>query len=238
MTDSLKIDALRIHLGHSLKRISEEAGLSTPQTLYDIKKGKHGFSKEVATRLVKAYPELNISWLLADTGPMLLSDIEEPQAGSAANVSAPVSVVPGSERAVPVSQTNRVPLVPISAFAGPISSFTSDGVKGMECETVYSPTIGAELALTVSGDSMEPMLQDGTIIFIKRINDQAFIPWGHTMVLDTENGAFVKDIYPANEPDKVVARSKNAKYPDMIIPRGSIFGIYRVLNAVKSFGLV
>lgn len=219
MTDTEKIIALHNYTGMSLKRIAEECSLGTPQTLYDIKNGKHGISRDVASRIHARFPKVSLSWLLAGEGEMLSEDNDS-------------SVLPVRD------ETPRVPLVPVSAFAGPISAFTIDGVRGRECETVYSPTAGAELALTVSGDSMEPMLHDGTIIFIKKINDEAFIPWGHTMVLDTENGAFVKDVFPGSHPDEVVARSKNDRYPDMVIPRGSIFGLYRVLNAVKSFGLM
>lgn len=220
MTDKDKILALHHYTGMSLKRMAEECQIGTPQTLYDIKNGKHGISREVAARIRSRFPEVSITWLLAGEGEMLDNSdnyIEQP--------------------AVP-QENNRVPLVPISAFAGPIQAFTADGVRSRECETVYSPTAGAELALTVSGDSMEPNLMDGTIIFIKKINDEAFIPWGHTMVLDTENGAFVKDVFPGTDSSVIVGRSKNERYPDMIIPRNSIFGIYRVLNAVKSFGLM
>lgn len=219
-TDTDKILALHNYTGMSLKRMAEECGLGTPQTLYDIKNGKHGISRDVAAKIRTRFPKVSLSWLLAGEGDMLAEHVEESAAASEQE------------------ETSRVPLVPISAFAGPISAFASNGVRTRDCETVYSPTAGAELALTVSGDSMEPMLHDGTIIFIKKINDEAFIPWGHTMVLDTENGAFVKDVYPGSHPEEVVARSKNERYPDMVIPRSSIFGLYRVLNAVKSFGLM
>ena len=181
-----QISSLRNHLGMSLKRIAEEAGLSSPQTL-------------------------------AGEGQMLSAN-----------------TATGTE---PQLENDHVPLLPVSAFAGPIQAF-SEGVMNDKCETVYSPTRGAELALTISGDSMEPMLHDGTIIFIKRINELAFIPWGHTLVIDTENGAFVKDVYPGASEDQIVARSKNPKYPEIVIPKSSIYGVYRVLNAVKSFGLM
>ena len=217
--DTDKIIALHSYSGMSLKRLAEECGLGTPQTLYDIKNGKHGISRDVANKIRARFPAISLSWLLAGEGDML----------SAGSESLP---------AVAVTDSNRVPLVPISAFAGPISAFSAGGVVNRDCETVFCPSPGAELALTVSGDSMEPKLHDGTIIFIKKINDEAFIPWGHTMVIDTENGAFIKDIYPGNSPEEVVARSLNERYPDIIIPRKSIFGIYRVLNAVRSFGLV
>ena len=217
MTDKDKILELRRYTAMSLKRLAEEAQIGTPQTLYDVKNGKHGISREVAKRIHARWPEISMAWLLAGEGPMLENKMPE----------APVH-----------SSDQRVPLLPVQAYAGPLNAFFSSGVKSHECESILSPTAGADMAIPISGDSMTPALQDGTIIFIKRINDEAFIPWGHTLVLDTENGAFVKDVYPSEDPEKVIARSKNSHYPDMVIPRTSIFGIYRVLNAVKNYGVM
>lgn len=223
-----QVVALRAHLGMSLRRIAAECGLSTPQTLYDIKKDKHGFSREVVAKLCARWPELSSSWLLLGKGDML-------DGGKTPALPAP------SKKIAPEMQEEaapRIPLLPVSAYAGPLNAFISRSVRLGECEMVTPPITGAELALRVSGDSMEPVLQDGALVYIKRINDKAFIPWGQTMVLDTENGAFIKDLYPGKPDETVIARSKNAKYPDMVIPFSSVFGIYRVLGTSKSYALL
>lgn len=212
-----RLIALKMHTGLSLKRMAEEAGIKTIQTLYEIKKGRHSFSREVASKLQARWPEVSRGWLMSGEGEMLLADAEK-------------------KYSEPSQEPLRVPLLPVSAFAGPIKNFVANGLTSQDCETVLSPSPGAELAIHVSGDSMEPMLHDGTVIFVKRINDRAFIPWGQTMVIDTENGAFVKDIFPGDG-DSIIARSKNPRYPDMHIPHASIYGIYRVVNAVRSFGV-
>ncbi|MBD5231709.1 MAG: helix-turn-helix transcriptional regulator [Bacteroidales bacterium] len=214
-TPQERLAALRQHTGMSLKKMSEEAGIKTAQTLYEIKNGKHSFSSEVAKKLHERWPELSRGWLMSGEGEMLLNAVSSPQ----------------------VKQGDYVPLMPVSAFAGPIKSFLSESVELRDCESILSPSPGAELAIPVCGDSMEPMLHDGTIIFIKKINDRAFIPWGQTMVIDTENGAFVKDIFPGDS-ENIIARSKNPRYPDMHIPHSSIYGIYRVVNAIRSFGVM
>lgn len=213
-----RLIALKQHTGMSLKRMSEEAGINTSQTLYEIKKGRHSFSMEVANKIHKRWPEISRGWLMSGEGDMILGN-------------------PGYEPELVATNISRVPLLPVSAFAGPIKNFVSDGITAGGCETILSPSPGAELAIPVSGDSMEPVLHDGTIIFVKRINDRAFIPWGQTMVIDTENGAFVKDLFPGDE-DTIIARSKNPRYPDMHIPHASIYGIYRVVNAIRSFGVM
>ncbi len=212
-----RLIALKMHTGLSLKRMAEEAGIKTIQTLYEIKKGRHSFSHDVAAKLQTRWPEISRGWLMSGEGEMLLSDADKATEEIA-------------------HEPYRVPLLPVSAFAGPIKNFVANSISARECETILSPSPGAELAIPVSGDSMDPMLHDGTIIFVKRINDRAFIPWGQTMVIDTENGAFVKDIFPGDS-QTIIARSKNPRYPDMHIPHSSIYGIYRVVNAVRSFGV-
>ncbi len=71
MVDSERIIKLKNFLGISYKRIAEETGLNTYQTLYDIKNGKHGISKEVADKISVRYLNINKVWLLTGEGEML-----------------------------------------------------------------------------------------------------------------------------------------------------------------------
>lgn len=129
-----------------------------------------------------------------------------------------------------------VPLIPTAALANSLSEYLGPGIKRIDCQNIVSPAPGAEFAITISGDSMEPKFHDGMVVFLKRINEAAFIPWGNTLVLDTENGAFIKNIFPCTgDGESIEARSINPLYPVMIIPKSSIFGMYRVLNATKFF---
>lgn len=160
--------------------------------------------------------DLNTHWLLTGEGEMINSSAHRSEQVSA-------------------KKSYLVPLLPVDALANPFSMFIGGGVKREDCQEIISPVSGAEFAITISGDSMEPKFHDGTVIFIKKINDAAFIPWGNTLVLDTENGAFIKEVYPGNEEGTIEARSVNPKYPPIIIPTNSIFGMYRVLTATKFF---
>ncbi len=77
----------------------------------------------------------------------------------------------------------------------------SQGVELSQCEKVVSPVKGVDFAIRVSGDSMEPEIMNGSILYIKRINDRGIIPWGHPVVIDTENGVLVKMIDPSGDSD-------------------------------------
>lgn len=74
MTDKERINELKKFLGVSLNKIASESGLGSVQILYDITKGKHGISKDVALKIVARYPNINPMWLLTGEGEMQLPD--------------------------------------------------------------------------------------------------------------------------------------------------------------------
>ena len=122
-----------------------------------------------------------------------------------------------------------VPLLPVEAMAGGLTGI-SEGVILRDCRKIKSPVNGAEWVIQISGDSMIPELISGTFLYIKRINNKAFIPWGNTLVVDTENGVVVKKLFPVSNTDEYVeARSVNPDYPPYKIETSSIYGIYRIL---------
>lgn len=183
-------------------------------------------SPEKIKQILEAAPDLNRDWLLYGEGVMLKAETEAPED------------TPGAAqlRRVRDVEVNIVPLIPVEAFAGPIRSMLAEGIADTECRHVPAPMPGAELAIPVSGDSMEPTIKDGSILYLARINERAFIPWGNVMVLDTENGALVKLVYPSgSDPDAVEARSINPDYPPFDVPKDSIYGIYRVLGLSKFY---
>lgn len=168
-------------------------------------------------KLLEIFPDLNRDWILFGEGEMLLDpDDDEPDLGDG----------------------YVVPLLPVKAFAGNLQMWTT-GVELRDCEKVVSPVKGVDFAIRIAGNSMEPEFQNGSMIFIKRINERAFIPWGNPMVIDTENGVLVKAVYPCDsdspEEQYIEARSYNPNYPPFKIPVESIFSLYRIISATKQY---
>lgn len=171
-------------------------------------------------RIQELYPDLNRDWLLYGEGEMLL-----PEEGANKDSK---------------KNENEVLLLPVQAFAGGLQEW-SRGVRESECPRITAPMKGADFAIPIKGDSMEPRFHDGSTLLIKRINEKAFIPWGHPMVIDTENGVVIKNVFPDDNPDGenteeyIVAESINPKYPPFKIPVSSIYGMYRVIGTVDIF---
>lgn len=171
--------------------------------------------EEKVVRLCALFPELNRDWLLYGEGEMLHENCDDCRNFSLKDY--------------------EVPLLPVEAYAGSLQMW-SEGVRLSQCDRIISPMPGVDLAIRISGNSMEPEFHNGSMILIKRINDRAFIPWGNPMVIDTENGVLVKAVYPSGEgPEFIEARSYNPDYPPFLIPTDSIFGLYRILADMREF---
>lgn len=169
--------------------------------------------EEKVAKLMELYPSLSRDWLLYGEGEMYVE-------------SHPAKAVPGDVA------DYIVPLLPVDAYAGNLQMW-SQGVALSDCEKVVAPVKGADFAIKVSGDSMEPFVFSGMIILIKKINERAFIPWGNPMVIDTENGVLVKVVQPSKEGSSYIeAQSYNPKYPPIQIPKESVYGLYRVLATI------
>lgn len=192
--------------GISASEFSRKMGLS-PAYLASMRKS---MPEEKVERLIGVFPQLNRDWLLYGEGEMR----RDTDCG-------------GEDRQK--ERRNLVPLIPAQAHAGRFPMH-ADGVSLADCQMIDSPIRGVDCAIRVVGDSMEPRILSGTVLFLERINDKAFIPWGSPLVLDTENGSLVKMLYPSHRgEDFVEARSYNPDYPPFSVPLESVYGIYRIL---------
>lgn len=177
---------------------------------------RKSISTEKVNRIVAQYPDLNREWLLYGEGDMLLTENQDP-------------------KDILHSAGYLVPLLPVNAFAGNISAW-SQTIMDRDCEKVVSPIQGVDFAIRISGDSMEPDFKDASLILIKKIDDNSFIPWGHPMIIDTINGVFFKNVFPSERGQKYIeARSINPKYPPLTIPLDSVFGLYRLVGNLNTF---
>lgn len=192
----------------SRKEFSEAMGLS----LNYVGAIRKSLPAERMRRLMELYPELNRDWLLYGEGEML-NDRDEPSA---------------------TADGYAVPLLPVEASAGTMSQI-SQGVMPYECETIMSPVKGVDMAIKVCGDSMEPTFSNGDTLLIRKINDKAFIPWGHPVVIDTENGVLVKALYPGDTTGEVQARSHNPAYPPLDIPKSTVYGLYKIIGRISLY---
>lgn len=128
----------------------------------------------------------------------------------------------------------RVPLIPVEAHAGSLVGF-SESVNDYDCETIVSPVRGASFAIQVTGESMAPAYPSGARILCQRINEDAFIEWGKVYLLDTVNGAILKQVRKADQPDRILCCSLNPspEYAPFEIECRHINAWFRVLMVMS-----
>lgn len=60
--------------GMSVNRFAGAVGLQRSESLYQIKKGKNGISRRLASRILEHYPQINFTWLMTGKGHMLAEE--------------------------------------------------------------------------------------------------------------------------------------------------------------------
>ena len=224
MTANDRLMALVEHFHTNLKAFSELCGYERPQAFYDIMKGKtRTISANMSEKIATTFPEISKMWLQTGSGPML----EEERRQKLAEQAQQPAITSDPESA---PEAKVIPLVDTPAIAGPLHAYISEGCDLRGCKPLVTGVTSAEVAIPVSGDSMEPDFPNGSIVLLSKINEAAFIPWGHTLVLSTENGMFIKRIMPDEADDSFIwAESINPRYPRMHIPKSSVYDMYRVV---------
>ena len=132
------------------------------------------------------------------------------------------------------SEQNTVPLLPIFAQAGSLTGW-SDGVKEAECERVISPVKDVDMAVHIYGESMYPDIQNGSVVYVRRINPRAFIEWGRAYILDTVNGPLLKYLTPGSDEEhiKCVSANHDPMYAPFEVAKEDVLGIYRVVMCMS-----
>ncbi len=222
-------DRLRIYIefkGLTVAAFERECGLGNGF----VSKIGDSIRKDKLELISNSFPDLNIDWIINEKGSMLETDncnnnlLRESESNIVSDFNETYN------RNNDNSQSDDyVLLLPVEAMAGSLQGL-SEGVELRNCRKIKCPVRGADWAIQISGDSMEPEYRNGSYIYIKKMSG-SFIPWGNTMVIDTIDGVVVKNIYPIEGTKEYIeARSLNPKYPPFQIETSCIIGMYRVLG--------
>ncbi|MGE9516514.1 MAG: XRE family transcriptional regulator [Solitalea-like symbiont of Tyrophagus putrescentiae] len=204
MTIKERLNTFIKSLGISKRAFEREIGLS------------HGYISNIVNsiqpdkleRITSHYPELSPGWLMTGEGTMLKSSSDNHND----------------------QQAILIPLLPVSAEGGTLSGF-GDSVMLKDCEKIISPIKEADMAITISGESMAPEYPSGSQVVIKKINEKAFIDWGKAYIVDTCNGSIIKKLMPPDDggKDRIKCVSINPEYPPFEVGFENIYAIYRIL---------
>lgn len=213
------------YVGGDRNAFSNKIGVKSAQWIADVLNParKVGISTDKAKKICAAYPEINMSYLLTGEGNMLKSEDSK------------VELSIGEYREDEIPDKYMTCLVPMAAMGGSLVGFEEEGVRREDCERVISPVAGADWAVPVCGDSMEPEYPNGSRVFVKQINPGDFIQWGNVFVLDTTNGLIIKMVMQSDKKDcvKCVSLNPSGRYQPFDVPMRTVRAMYRVLLCVS-----
>ena len=194
------------HKGLNVNRASKV--LDIPQRTLNRQVNEDGkISMELVYAILNNFPEVSSAWLIAGEGSMLVDSCEAVLAGAPFYQDLPVS-------------------------AGYRDVF--DPAKETPTSYISLPVKGAEFYFPVSGNSMEPEINDGDIVGVKRVERNEGIVHGSVyMVVTNENRMIKRCYHDNNDPDLIWCVSPN--YPSFPIHKNDVCALFRVVNRIENF---
>lgn len=217
-----KIDRYKILILHLIsqnivknqKDFGQKLGYLNESYFSQIINCKVSEPSDFSRKIKSLFPKLNVSWLEEGKGDMIENTGQKQMAAKCS-----------------------LPLIPVDAVAG-FHPGGDDGAALAGCPLYSVPDFavaGADFLIRVSGDSMAPRLSQGDILACRRLGSPSWIQWGKVYVLDTEQGALVKRLFPAEDDDKVRCHSDNSSaYPDFEMPKSGIRSMSVVVGMISS----
>lgn len=153
--------------------------------------------------VLNAFPDLSRDWLLYGKGEMRLDHDQSPQA---------------------ITSTSGISVYDIDATCG-VSPREMDFADENVIGTVHLPYLSTDTKIIrANGDSMIPTISDGDWVAVREIRSWDDIFYGQIYLVITEDYRMLKRIrrYEQDEDKKIILRSDNGEYDDMIFDRRRI----------------
>lgn len=194
-----------------------------------------GAGKGVLNKIISKFPAVNTNWLLTGEGEMLIGentasqDKTSEQAESSANTSQETDEQPK------VNFTIGVPYYNVD-FIGGFDLVLNDQTTKPEYLIDFRKYNDATCWCNVTGHSMEPEINHGDIIALKKIEDPSFLPLGEVYAIVTTNDMrTIKRLGKGDDKEhyNLIPTNKSPEYGVQEIPKKMIRTIFQVLGCMK-----
>lgn len=172
-------------------------------------------STEKTDAILKAFPDVNRVWLLAGEGAMLESDL-------------------GNVEIMPTPTEGATPIYNLDATCGN-DGRSIDFLQEYIIGYVNMPNVSKSASLIrANGDSMTPAINDGDFIAVREVTDFDDIFYGQIYLVITAQNRMVKYVRRnAGDESRVILRSANKDYDDIIMPKSRILKMFIVENILS-----
>lgn len=208
------------HVNISQGAFEKECGISNGY----INNIRESIGPKILDKITAKYPELNKIWLLHGEGEMLLKI-----AGSQSK-----NYI-SKRRDLKNSQTSIVKFYDVDFAAGNVELFEDEHKPTYEMDL---PNFKGCIAFRTYGDSMQPLINNGTIVIAKECKDwMDYIPYGEVFgVVTTDGRKYLKYIKKSEKPNTHISlHSVNKHYNPFDIPKSKIKSIWLVCGSLNKF---
>ena len=186
--------------------------------------------------IVENYPNLSSDWLLTGEGEMLRSSDTPKHEGTTKELRTNSEPTSSGRPVLKEVKKGGLLLIPIDAVAG-FNGWDESGVSELDCARYDVPdfaAVHADFLIRVSGSSMYPKYSSGDILACRKIVEVTFIQWGKIYVIDSQQGAMVKRLFPIEGDDEhVLCKSDNPNYLPFELPKDEIRSLSIVVGAIR-----
>lgn len=200
MNSSMVIQKIIENEGINPNALSVAMGLKRAQPIYDIINGKiKKISAGYASRIIAAYPNYNLEWILSGKGEMFKSYSNIPAKNKKKE-----DIIEGESIVHLQNSAKLIPhIIEECADCGKPNGFDV-AIREDQCPKYIIPgLVGCDFTIPARGRSMinknipEKSIKDGDIIGCRKWNSRSHIRWGEVYVLSTTAGITVKQILPS-----------------------------------------
>lgn len=218
------------------KDIAQTMGAkNSTNTNYALNGDKRYLTDSFLKRFNNAFNNIfSIDWLLTGDGEMLVTEKESKQE----TINEPDNTHKEDSNEQPqISFTKGVPYYNVD-FIGGFDLILNDQTVNPEYLIDFKKYNDATCWCNVTGHSMEPEINHGDMIALKKIEDASFLPLGEIYAIVTTNDMRTIKRLGAGKTDDsytLVPSNKSSEYSPQQLPVRMIRAIFQVLGAMKRF---
>lgn len=207
--------------------------LKMPQTtVNNYVSGKRKISFELIKKVLEVFPEINEKWLLTGEG-MMLNSVGDTMRYIVAQTAMPEYSADFVRDPLPgYMLVETRPRIPLRAATGNLREYYA-GDKRHLCE--QKPLVQQfppyNFTLLVCSNSMRPYIDTGDIIACAEIAQ--IISFGDVYILDTDGEVLIRRVFESDTPDRYRLVPDNKEYPEILLDRTAIKGIYRAVGLLR-----
>lgn len=128
-------------------------------------------------------------------------------------------------------ERQRVPFYDMDVTAGIVEAYPDTETPAYSIN--FAPVNDCTAALPVYGESMEPGIRSGDIVFVRELHNRTTLQWGEIYLVVTDescdNMRTIKRVYPHPDGQHYILRADNPTYKgDTVIPVASVLKIFIV----------